>query len=280
VDSSGYPDVMRGVRLDRPPLWGILALLLLLAGNVALFASMAVRTAPDDAYTSRAALSTPASEDIVSQPTASAPTDQPAALPSRPPTLLVYGDGYAAGNELGGRGTTGWPALLAERTGTELELAAVPRAGYASIGTTGENYLDLVQRRPATQATVTMLFGSRNDSDEDLALVQRNATQAVSLIRRDAPDTALVVVGPAWSGTEVPASLLAVRDALRTAAQDVGATFVDPLDDGWFAGRPELIGADGVSPTDEGHAYLAGLVAPVVREVLATGLVPAAESSD
>ncbi|SFF61642.1 SGNH/GDSL hydrolase family protein [Blastococcus tunisiensis] len=252
--------------MDRPPLWGILALLLLVAGNVAIFASMAVRTAPDDAYTSRAALSTPASEGTASQAAMSetAAIEQPAALPS----LLIYGDGYAAGNELGGRGTTGWPALIAERTGAELELAAVPRAGYASIGTTGENYLDLVQRRPATQATVTVLFGSRNDSDEDLALVQSNATQAVSLIRRDAPDTALVVVGPAWSGTDFPASLLAVRDAVRSAAEAGGAAFVDPLADGWFADRPELIAADAVSPTDEGHAYLAELLVPVVREAL------------
>mgnify|MGYP002623887115 CR=1 FL=1 len=43
-----------------------------------------------------------------------------------------------------------------------------------------------------------------------------------------------------------------------------GATFVDPIAEGWFVGRPELIGADGVHPTDAGHQYLADKIAPLI----------------
>ena len=52
------------------------------------------------------------------------------------------------------------------------------------------------------------------------------------------------------------------------SARAVGATFVDPLADGWFVGRPELIGADGVHPTDAGQAYMADKIAPLIRAQL------------
>ena len=44
--------------------------------------------------------------------------------------------------------------------------------------------------------------------------------------------------------------------------------FVDPLAEGWFVGRPDLIGADGVHPNDAGHAYLAEKIAPLIRSQL------------
>ena len=36
----------------------------------------------------------------------------------------------------------------------------------------------------------------------------------------------------------------------------------------WLLARVELIGTDGVHPTDAGHAYLADLIEPIVREAL------------
>ena len=38
----------------------------------------------------------------------------------------------------------------------------------------------------------------------------------------------------------------------------------DPLAEGWFVGRPELIGPDGVHPSDAGHAYLAEKIVPLI----------------
>jgi phospholipase/lecithinase/hemolysin len=43
---------------------------------------------------------------------------------------------------------------------------------------------------------------------------------------------------------------------------------VDPLTERWFVGRPDLIGADGVHPTDAGHAYMADKIAPLIRAQL------------
>ena len=44
--------------------------------------------------------------------------------------------------------------------------------------------------------------------------------------------------------------------------------FVDPIAEGWFVGRPDLIGADGIHPTDAGHAYMAARIAPLIYDQL------------
>jgi lysophospholipase L1-like esterase len=51
-------------------------------------------------------------------------------------------------------------------------------------------------------------------------------------------------------------------------AGTIGATFVDPIAEHWFVGRPDLIGADGVHPNDAGHQYMADRIAPLIRTQL------------
>ena len=50
----------------------------------------------------------------------------------------------------------------------------------------------------------------------------------------------------------------------QRSGRAAGATFVDPIADRWFVGRPDLIGADGVHPNDAGHAYIADKIAPLI----------------
>jgi hypothetical protein len=241
------------------------ALAVLVLGNVVLFTLMAIRPTPADPYgPTRAAAS-------ASPVTASPPQEAASTAPGQPlstPVLAVYGDGYAAGNTSGGLGPAGWPAQVARQTGAALELHAVPQAGYASVGVTGQNLLDVVRTEPVPEAAVTVLFGSRNDTDEPVALVRANAEAAIAAIRAAAPTTTVLVIGPVWDDGNVPASVVAARDAVRAAAQAADVTFIDPVADGWFADQVGLIALDGVSPNDQGHAYLARLMAPVVGAAL------------
>lgn len=259
---------MSGRWLERPPRWGILVLLVLVAGNVALFTLLGLRPTPADPYTGtpRAAAATgslPAPE--------SPPVEDPVpAPPPEPPVLAVYGDGYAAGNDVGGVGEAGWPALVALRSGSRLVLHAASRAGYASVGVTGQDYLGLLRSAPVPDAAVTVLFGSRNDAGAAATQVGPNAAQAIAVARQNAPGTTVVVIGPAWDDADAPAEVLAIRDAVRAAAQQAGVVFVDPLAAGWFAGgAPGVIGADGISPTDAGHSYLADRITPIIEQALA-----------
>jgi len=77
------------------------------------------------------------------------------------------------------------------------------------------------------------------------------------------------VIGPPWVNGSPPASIVADRDVVQAAAQAAGATFVDPLREGWFTGPyASLIGSDGVHPTDAGHRHLADLILPRIAQAL------------
>jgi len=110
-----------------------------------------------------------------------------------------------------------------------------------------------------------VFFGSRNDQGVDPGLVAEKARAAFLLARRFAPTARFLVIGPPWPTADVPASVLQVRDVIRSQARAVGAAFVDPIDDRWFVDRPDLIGVDGVHPNDAGHEYLANMIAPLIR---------------
>lgn len=186
------------------------------------------------------------------------------------PVLAVYGDSYSAGGRQGGRGDSGWPALVAGHLGADLRLHAAGGAGYVNgSAARDETFLDQVRGAPEPDADVVVVFGSRNDAFLPPAEVAEQAGAVVAAVRAGSPSAVLVVIGPAWDDDVPPDGLLPTRDAVATAAAEAGAAFVDPLAEGWLRDRPELVGTDGVHPDDDGHAHLAELVAPVVREALA-----------
>ncbi|WP_176445645.1 SGNH/GDSL hydrolase family protein [Blastococcus mobilis] len=250
-----------------------MALVVLVIGNAALLTYLFVlRPEPTDPYvrsTSAAAPTTPAAE-----PTADAPPV--AESPEAPPVLAVYGDGYTTGSSLGGQGAQGWPALVAQRLGADLRQAAVSMAGYAAVGVTGETFPDLVAANPVPDADVVIVFGSRNDTGSSLAAVERSATETLATLRANSPEAQLLVIGPAWSNASPPADLDDLSDAVERAATAVGAAYVDPLTEGWFAESATLIADDGISPTDDGHAYLADQITPLVESALTTLAQPSA----
>ena len=222
----------------------------------------------------------PAYEGAVSPPsTGSASTATKAAPTTRQPVLAFYGDWYVSGTAQGGLGQAGWPAIVSTRIGAEESTPhAVPDAGYVTASTTtGDTFMSLVENSPESGADVTIAFGGRNDYRAAPAEITSAATRTFEAIRAAAPQTQLLVIGPAWTDQVVPPELPPIRDAVRTAATASGATFVDPLTDRWLFDGPDLLGDDGISPTDAGHAFLADRIEPVVRELLAN--VPGIETA-
>ena len=86
--------------------------------------------------------------------------------------------------------------------------------------------------------------------------------------RLTAPAAKLLVIGPPWPTETPPPAVLRIRDALRDQAWGAGALFIDPIAEGWFVGRPDLIGGDGVHPNDAGHVYLAEKITPLIYDEL------------
>jgi hypothetical protein len=244
--------------LERPPRWGLIVIVALVVANLGLVVLLAQRGgAPSPQATSPAAASTA----VPRTTSASSPPE----VTDEPGVLAVYGDGYSSGNSEGGTGAAGWPALVAGQLDMRLQLSAATLAGYVRPGSTEQTYPQLVQAQPPSGAAVTVVFGSRNDVSAAPAAVQAAAAATFTAIRAADPTTVLVVIGPCWSSAAAPAELTAVSAAVRTAAEAAGATYVDPLAAGWFANPSGLVSpVDGISLLDAGHAYLAGLIAPVV----------------
>lgn len=203
----------------------------------------------------------------------SAPSVQLAGRESTLSRIAVISDSYTTGTDLGGLGVNGWPSLawriLAEEgRPVAADVAAEGRAGYGVRGDHNSTFGDLTARAVRPDDAVVVFFGSRNDQPVDAIEVAGLARNAFELARRRAPTARFLVIGPPWPTADVPVRIMQIRDALAIVAQASGARFIDPLVERWFVGRPELIGVDGVHPTDIGHRYLAERIAGLIAAEL------------
>jgi lysophospholipase L1-like esterase len=183
--------------------------------------------------------------------------------------IAVIGDSYTTGGDLGGLGSKGWAPQawqLLSRQGMPVtaDVAAEGGAGYGTRGNHGSVFEDLTADAVKSDDTLVVFFGSRNDQGVEPTQLSILAFGTYQLARRTAPSAKFLVIGPPWPTADPPEAVLKIRDALKYQAGVAGATFIDPIAAGWFVGRPELIGKDGVHPTDAGHAYMAEKIAPLI----------------
>lgn len=187
--------------------------------------------------------------------------------------VAVIGDSYTNGTDEGGLGSKAWTArtwLTLGRQGLQVapDVASEGRAGYGVPGDHGSLFRDLTARAVHPNDVLVVFFGSRNDQGVNPEVLAQLTRDAFDMARHIAPSAKLLVIGPPWPTTDPPDGVLEVRDVVAGQARAVGATFVDPINDHWFVDRPDLIGADGVHPTDAGHAYMADKIAPLIRAQL------------
>ena len=188
--------------------------------------------------------------------------------------IAVVGDSYTTGGELGGLGSKGWTTRawqLLARQGIAVapDVAAEGGAGYGTRGNHGSVFEDLTADVVKPDDALVVFYGSRNDQGVDPTQLSVLAWGTYQLARRTAPSAKFLVIGPPWPTADPPDAVLRIRDALKYQAGVAGATFIDPIAQGWFVDRPELIGKDGVHPTDAGHAYIAEKIAPLIGAQLA-----------
>lgn len=239
-----------------------------LFGNVGL-AVLAVATAG----VIGAAILTPEPTPPVSESVAQAYAER-----TKPPVvqeytlLTVVGDSYVAGSNMGGTGITNWTSLvsagLKSAGNFDVTRSAAGGSGYVTRGPKGTVFAELLPSSIGPKSDLVVFFGSINDRPASPDQVGSAATAAYADVKRLAPGAKLMVIGPAWMSAEVPADLLANRDALQEAALNAGAAWVDPLEEGWFFDQPALIGTDKIHPTDEGHAYMQKLIMPHIQKAL------------
>ena len=254
---------------NEPPLWAWIVMVVSAVALAVMLPFALDRRAPAEAGAPAPTGAAPTSESASTTGPSSASTGSPSPTEADGPRLVVVGDGYTSGTARGGLGRDGWPALLGTRIeGAEVDVAADVGAGYVAEGSSGRTFADLAGAADLEAADVVVIAGSRDDGPGIADQVAEAAGALFAEVGDRAPDAQLVVVGPIWPEETVPAGARNNRDVLRDAAEAAGGVFVDPLEEAWFVDQPELLGEDGVYPTDEGHAYLADRIEPAVRDAL------------
>lgn len=230
---------------------GILAALIaiVLAGGTAIIATAAIASSRAD--------SAPVA-DYTAEP-----------MPTRTPldTITLVGDSFVNGSDQNSSQATMWHRVMKLGLPVYFDVFAKGGIGY-EFSRDDQNMGSLIERMsPGTDLLI--IFAGRNDRAgyqpvHDAALADFQRAKEI------APNTAMLVVGPLWpQPTPAPGPMRETRDAVRDAATEVGARFVDPIAERWFVDTPELIGTDGVHPNDEGQKRLAEIMAPLILETYA-----------
>lgn len=201
-------------------------------------------------------------------------TPAPLATPADIIYVTVIGDSYTGGSGEGGNGANNWTALLQESFAdapkpVRVNANGIGGSGYVALGQQSKPFPVNAAETVRASSDVVVIVGSSNDRAEDPAQVSEAAAETYATVAEIAPDATLIVVGPPFTSEAVPEEILRIRDAVKSAATEAGAVFVDPIADSWFFGEDSaLIGSDGVHPTDAGHAYMAELIRPAVAEAV------------
>jgi hypothetical protein len=198
-------------------------------------------------------------------PTTSEPTASVTPSVPEQEAVAIVGDSYSAGLGAGSGMVTTWPERI-ELAGHTVQNLSINRAGYVQANDKQETLVTQSARiDPGTDAVV--FFGSRDD-DDDASVIYDAATEAFGNALGVVPANRVLVVGPAWPNALPPVEVRRARIALRDAASTMGVKFVDPLKDGWFIGKSDFVGPDGMQLTDEGHIYVTTKLGPMISELL------------
>jgi lysophospholipase L1-like esterase len=195
-------------------------------------------------------------------------------VPPGPAAVAIIGGSYTAGTKFGGKGRNGWPALIAAQLGQQgvgiiPTVEAEDGSGYVTPGNDqGGVFADQIPTVVRPDDRLVIVFGSRSETDVPAEELQPAVRKTLDAVRAAAPTAKIVVIGPVWTDHDPPHNVLQTRDVIQTEAGLTGAIFVDPIAEGWFLDRPDLIGSDGIHPTDAGHAYMADKIAPLIAQQL------------
>jgi lysophospholipase L1-like esterase len=134
----------------------------------------------------------------------------------------------------------------------------VPGTGFLNPGWTSQPVSSRVATTIRLRPDIVFVASGHNDSRWSAFATADAADAAIRRLRRALPKAVIVIVGPIWQNGSPPQRCLILRDRLRARAAAIGAIFIDPLADRWFAGSGgQLVGPDRLHPTDAGHRFMA-----------------------
>ncbi|WP_411732253.1 SGNH/GDSL hydrolase family protein [Paeniglutamicibacter sp.] len=186
--------------------------------------------------------------------------------------VVVIGDSMSTG--FGTSAGIAWPNLIAaaprdDSMPLKILNTAQNGSGYLNVGITGSTFAWQVEQAVSPDADLVVFFGSVNDLHHDPTELAAAIAGIYASAKERAPSATLLVIGPPAYSTLPEAHYLAVRDAVKQAAQAAGAIHVDPIAQGWFVEDVDrLVGPDGLHPSVAGQHYLREKIEPLILETL------------
>ncbi|MFA1540972.1 SGNH/GDSL hydrolase family protein [Actinomadura monticuli] len=201
----------------------------------------------------------------------------PKGEPRKAPSVVMFlGDSYTVGDR-GVRPESTYAAATARLLGWQVIVGGRAGTGFVRAGRGGEPFLGLFESqlgwRPAPDLLI--VSGGHNDWRYPPPQVAAAAHVLLERVRQRWPGTHIVLVGPLWgTGAPLPGAV-AVRDALKNLAGQLGVPFVDPIGEKWITGdlltgtgnAALLIKKDRTHPNPAGHRYVATRLAEDVKRL-------------
>lgn len=207
------------------------------------------------------------------------PTDAPSTVatdaPVAEPAAAFLGDSYTEG--LGADSpSTSFPQLVAAAAGWTATIDGETGSGYLveGIAADSEVYAVRAAALPADSQFV-VISGGINDAEtrrDDPDAFTDAVRSTLSAAGAAAPDAKLIVLAPFWPYGALDNNIQQMRDAVRDEAASAGATFIDPIAEGWQADTTGLLLEDGLHPNQAGYQQIADrLVASLTSSGIIAG---------
>ena len=181
------------------------------------------------------------------------------------PTVAIVGASFTAG--VGAEDPAGsWAVLLALQLHWNAFVYGVPGAGYVhpGLGQKGPVAAEVTRARlGALRPSLIIVQAGHDDWRVPPDLERLRVEQTVAMIRAQAPGAQIALV-TVFAGRKRPPAIYRTDEAIVAGAEaaDPDVIIMDPLASGWRFPHAR----DGLHPSAEGDAWIAGKVAGILRQ--------------
>ncbi len=157
-----------------------------------------------------------------------------------------------------------WPEIAAKAAKVRATIFADSGAGYLAEPEDGEGAFPASAAQLDKSTRAVILFGGANDAAASTVSVYRAAASTVAAVQLAAPKATVVMIGPAWPVSKIPAEVLRIRDVVRAAAALAHVRFVDPIAGRWLTAS-DALNPNGATLTKKGQESIATHMTVVLR---------------
>jgi lysophospholipase L1-like esterase len=195
-----------------------------------------------------------------------------------PVHVAFLGDSYTYGVGASPR-TDGYAYLVTSAEHWAGTVAGWPGSGYVRAGTQdGKTIIAGLPRVIRSDPQIVIVECGHNDADPgvDFGDTERNALRDLRTLRAALPDATIVVLGPIWLNQHPSRQVLAVRNQVHAAQQQIpGSVWIDPIAAKWFTGSLTPKTGDDATminyivghPNDLGYEHIASLLEADLRSL-------------